>query len=87
MQEKCINLLKIIDMKKEIFEFICPVYFLGYIFNADPDVLTNEEIERIEDVLSGCCCFSASEDVFFSYKNDFISLGADCITLTALKND
>ena len=74
-------------MKKEIFEFICPVYFLGYIFNADSDVLTDEEIERINNVLSGYCCFSATDGVFFSYKNDFFSLGTDCITLTALKND
>jgi hypothetical protein len=74
-------------MKKEIFKFICPVYFLGYIFNADIEGLTGEEINRIEDVLSGYSCFSASEDVFFSYKNDFFSLGADCVTLTALKHD
>lgn len=65
-------------------EFICPVRFLGYIFNADLDGLADDEINRIEDVLSGYCCFSASEDVFFSYKNDFNNLGDDCVTLTAL---
>ena len=74
-------------MKKEIFEFICPVYFLGYIFNGDPEGLTSEEIERINNVLSGYCCFSATEEHFFAHKNDFISLGADCVILTALKND
>lgn len=74
-------------MKKEIFEFICPVYFLGYIINGNQEGLTDEEIERINNVLSGYCCFSASEDIFFSYRNDFFSLGADCATLTALKND
>ena len=74
-------------MKKEIFEFICPVYFLGYIVNADIDGLTDEEIERINNVLSGYSCFSASEDVFFSHRNDFFGFGADCVTLTALKND
>jgi len=51
-------------MKKEIFEFICPVYFLGYIFNGDPEGLTSEEIERINNVLSGYCCFSATEEHF-----------------------
>ena len=74
-------------MKKEIFEFICPVSYLSYIFNADTENITDEEINRIEDVLYGFCCFSASEDVFFSYRNDFNKLGDDCITLTALKND
>ena len=72
-------------MKKETFEFICPVYYLPYIFNADMECLTDEEIERINNVLSGYCCFSASEDVFFSHKNDFFSLGADCVALTACK--
>ena len=74
-------------MKREIFEFICPVYFLAYIMYDDPEGLTIEEIERINAVLSGYCCFSASEDVFFSYRNDFNNLGCDCITLTALKNE
>lgn len=74
-------------MKKEIFEFICPVCFLGYIFNAELEGLTGEEINRIEDVLSGYSCFSASEEQFFAYRNDFNNLGADCVTLTALKHD
>lgn len=74
-------------MKKEIYEFICPVNYLPYIFNADIDGVTKEEIDRIEDVLSGYCCFSVSEDVFFSHRNDFNKLGDDCVTLTALKND
>jgi hypothetical protein len=73
-------------MKREIFEFICPIYFLGYILNGDPEGLTNEEIERINNVLSGYSCFSASEEPFFSYRNDFNNLGEDCVTLTALKN-
>ena len=81
------NHFKFIDMKKEIFEFICPVSYLQYIFNAELEGLTDNEINRIEDVLSGYCCFSASEDVFFSYRNDFNNLGEDCVTLTALKND
>lgn len=74
-------------MKKEIFEFICPVSYLSYIFNADTENITGDEINRIEDVLSCYSCFSASEEQFFSYRNDFNSLGADCVTLTALKND
>lgn len=75
-------------MKKEIYEFICPVYFLDYIFNAEIDGVTKEEINRIEDVLSGYSCFSVKEDEsFFTYRNDFNKLGCDCITLMALKND
>ena len=74
-------------MKKEIYEFICPIYFLGYIINADPGGLTDEEIERINNVLSGYCCFSANEEHFFAYRNDFNKLGEDCVTLAALKND
>ncbi len=74
-------------MKREIFEFICPIYFLGYILNGDPEGLTNEEIERINNVLLGYCCFSASEEHFFEHRNDFFSLGADCVTLTAVKLD
>lgn len=72
-------------MKKN--EFICPVSYLSYIFNADTEAITDDEINRIEDVLSGYCCFSASEERFFSHRNDFNNLGADCVTLTALKND
>ena len=74
-------------MKKEIFEFICPVVYLQYIFYADLENITDDEINRIEDVLSGYYCFSASEEPFFSCRNDFNSLGCDCVTLIALKND
>ena len=74
-------------MKKEIFEFICPIYFLGYILYGDTEGLTDKEIERINNVLSGYCCFSATDDVFFEHRNDFFGLGADCVTLTALKHD
>lgn len=74
-------------MKKEIFEFICPVNYLPYIFNADLDSLTDDEINRIENVLHGYSCFSANENIFFAYRNDFNGLGCDCVTLTALKND
>ena len=72
-------------MKK--IEFICPVYYLPYIFNADIDSVAKDEINQIENVLSGCFCFSANEEQFFSYQNDFNNLGCDCVTLTALKND
>lgn len=72
-------------MKKEIFEFICPVCFLDYIFNAELGDLADDEINRIEDVLSGYCCFSVSGEPFFSYRNDFNHLGDDCVNLTALK--
>ena len=75
-------------MKKEIYELICPVYYLSYIFNADMDGLNDEEIECIDKVLSGYCCFSVKEEEsFFTYRNDFNNLGEDCVTLTALKND
>ena len=74
-------------MKKEVFEFICPIYFLEYILNGDQENLTNEEVRRINNVLSGYCCFSVSEDSFFTYKNDFFNLGANCVTLTAVKHD
>lgn len=74
-------------MKKEIFEFICPVNYLPYIFNAEIDGVTEEEINRIEDVLSGYCCFSVKDEPFFTCRNDFNNLGEDCVTLTALKND
>jgi hypothetical protein len=74
-------------MKREIFEFICPIYFLGYILNGDPEGLTNEEIERINNVLSGYSCFSVNGEPFFSYRNDFNNFGEDCVTLTALKYD
>ena len=74
-------------MKKEIFEFICPINYLPYILNADAEVITDDEINQIEDVLSGYSCFSANEEQFFAYKNDFNNLGCDCITLTALKHD
>lgn len=74
-------------MKKEVIHFICPVYFLSYILYNDTDGLTSKEVKHINEVLSGYCCFPASEDVFFSYGNDFFNWGADCVTLTALKND
>jgi len=74
-------------MKKEIFEFICPTCYLAYIFNADLENITDAEINRIEDVLSGYSCFSANEEHFFAHRNDFFGLGADCVTLTALKHD
>lgn len=69
-------------------EFICPVNYLPYIFNADAENITENEIDRIEDVLSGYYAISVvDEDPFFTYRNDFNNLGSDCITLTALKND
>ena len=72
-------------MKKELTTLICPIHYLPYIFNADMDGLTDKEIEGIDAVLLGYCCFSASEYVFFSYKNDFNKLGGDCVTLNAYK--
>ena len=33
-------------MKKELINFICPVCYLPYIFNADIEGLTNEEINN-----------------------------------------
>lgn len=33
-------------MKKEIYEFICPVYFLDYIFNSEVDSVTEDEVNR-----------------------------------------
>ena len=73
-------------MKKDIYKFICPVVYLQYISYADTENLTDDEINRIEDVLSGYSCFSAIGEPFFSYRNDFNNLGEDCVTLTALKN-
>lgn len=74
-------------MKKEIINFICPVYYLSYIFNADLDGLTNEEIERIDAVLYGYNLFEVIDidEPFFSYYNDFNNLGSECITLAACK--
>lgn len=75
-------------MKKDIYKFICPAVYLPYIFYAETEGITVDEIDRIEDVLSGYSCFSVKEDEpFFSYRNDFNNLGEDCVTLTALKND
>jgi hypothetical protein len=82
---KKILIKKFIDMKKEIFEFICPASYLQYIFYADTENLTTDEINRIEDVLSGYSCFSTSEEHFFAYRNDFNGFGCDCVTLTAVK--
>ena len=74
-------------MKKGVFEFICPAYFLGYIMYGDSEGLTVDEINRINNVLSGYYCFSASKKQFFTYKNDFNNFGDYCVLLTALKND
>ena len=83
-----LNLKEFKAMKKEIYEFICPVNYLPYIFNADIECITEEEINRIEDVLCDFSCFSVKEEEsFFTYRNDFNKLGADCVTLTGLKND
>ena len=72
-------------MKTETINFICPVYYLPYIFNADMDSLTDEEIECIDAVLNGYNLFEVVDDPFFSYYNDFNNLGSDCITLIACK--
>lgn len=72
-------------MKTEITNFICPIYYLPYIFNADMDGLTDEEIESIDTVLSGFNLFEVVDEPFFSYKNDFNNLGGHCVILTALK--
>ncbi len=72
-------------METETINFICPTYYLPYIFNADMEGLTDEEIERINAVLDDYNLFEVVDDPFFSYKNDFINLGAECITLTAKK--
>ena len=83
-----INQLKIKAMKKEIYEFICPVNYLDYIFNAEIEGVNEEEINKIEAVLSGYDCLSVvDEEPFFTYRNDFNNLGGDCVTLTALKNE
>ena len=75
-------------MKKEIYEFICPVNYLDYIFNAEIEGVNEEEINKIEAVLSGYDCLSVvDEEPFFTYRNDFNKLGCDCVTLTALKNE
>ena len=71
---------------EKIYEFVCPVYYLSYIFNADVDGVKEDEIARIEDVLSGYFGFSVrEEEPFFTYRNDFNNLGCTCVTLTALK--
>lgn len=72
-------------MEKETNDFICPVYCLPYIFNADFEGLNDEEIERIDTVLNGYNLFEVIDEPFFSYRNDFNNLGADCITLKACK--
>ena len=74
-------------MKTETFNFICPVYYLPYIFSADIEGLNDEEIERIDAVLDGCNLFEVRgiNEPFFSYYNDFNNLGSDCITLVAYK--
>ena len=70
-------------MKTE--NFICPTYYLPYIFNADMEGLTDDEIERINSVLNGFKLFEVVDEPFFSYRNDFNSLGGECITLNAYK--
>lgn len=80
--------LKNKTMKKENYEFICPVNYLPYIFNADIDNVTDDEIDRIEDVLSDYSSLSIKDErPFFSYQNDFNKFGCDCVILIALKND
>ena len=74
-------------MKKDIIEFICPIYYLDYIINGVSEGLTDKEIECINSVLFRYCCFSASEEPFFTYNNDFNNLGGDCVLLTAIKKD
>jgi len=79
------NKLKNRVMKKEFIHFICPVYYLPYIFNADIEGLNDKEIERIDTVLNGYNLFEVEGESFFAYKNDFNNLGAECITLTTCK--
>jgi hypothetical protein len=79
------NKLKSRVMKKEFIHFICPVYYLPYIFNADMEGLTDEEIKCIDTVLNGYNLFEVEGESFFAYKNDFNNLGAECITLTTCK--
>lgn len=68
-------------MKKETENFICPTHYLLYIFNADVEDLTDEEIERIDTVLNGYNLFEVISEPFFSYNNDFNNLGSECIIL------
>lgn len=72
-------------MKREIYEFICPVYYLPYIFNGDMNGLTEDEIESINSVLNGYNLFEVIDEPFFSYYNDFSNLGSECVTLAAIK--
>lgn len=72
-------------MKKEFIHFICPVYYLPYIFNSDIEGLNEDEIKRIDTVLNGYNLFEVVGDPFFAYKNDFNNLGSECITLLANK--
>lgn len=69
----------------ETYKFTIPVRFLPYLFNADMEGLTEAEINKIEEYLSGFGCFSTKGETFFSYWNDIDKLGSDCIILTALK--
>ena len=76
------------EEEEEIYEFICPSNYLPYIFNADVDGVTEEEINKIDEVLSGYCCFTVKNtESFFSHRNDFNKLGGNCVTLKALKNE
>ena len=72
-------------METDAIIFICPTHYLPYIFNADFEGLNDEEIERIDAVLSGFNLFEVVDEPFFSYYNDFNNLGSDCITLNAYK--
>ena len=72
-------------METEKIDFICPTHYLPYIFNADMEGLTDEEIERIDIVLNGFNLFEVMDEPFFSYYNDFNNLGSECITLAACK--
>ena len=72
-------------MKPEVYKFIVPTWSLAYIFNSDNSGLTSNEINLIEEKLSGFTCFSCDSNTFFSHTNDIDNLGSECTVLTALK--
>ena len=72
-------------MKTETINFICPTFYLPYIFNADMEGLNDEEIERIDMVLNGYNLFEVVGEPFFSYYNDFNNLGSECVDLISYK--